>query len=254
MPSIARSSMHAKTVSIQVALSQSAPASLTENCGCGTIWTRANGTVRLPQACTGAPFWKHSRSTAVSKLGTWSWKTMTPAVLNQEKERWQKRRWAFGPCHFQNRGRATRIVLGPWLRHTSPIALAKWLAVSKPGNCHRVLTQTQNTHCACLPKFPTPAFTARKCCACHSKSCACHESSTAGSENVLPAKDFWGRKGNTWENTCNQRATHVRATRRATRSFLLQIPLIFAQRCKMFSFPFWNGLGAPKVARKAFWS
>ena len=46
--------MEKKIVSIQVALSQSAPASLTGNRGCDTIWTRGNGTVLLLQACTGA--------------------------------------------------------------------------------------------------------------------------------------------------------------------------------------------------------
>ena len=50
------------------------------------------------------------------------------------------------------------------------------------------------------------------------------------------------------QHTCN-----TRATQRATRAFLLQIPMIFARRCKICSFSFWSSLGTPKVGRKPFW-
>ena len=120
----------------------------------------------------------------------------------------------------------------------SSTALAKVFAGSRWGNCHRA----HSKGILRLPcrNFLAPAFLLRKCCACHSTSCACHETCTEGSQSLPPAMDFCHPK----EIPEKTHATHVqhtcntRATRRATGAFLLRIPMIFARRCKIFSFSF----------------
>ena len=119
----------------------------------------------------------------------------------------------------------------------SSTALAKLLDGSRWGNGHRA----HSKGILRLPckNFLAPAFLLASA-ACHSKSCACHETCTQGSQSLPPAKDFCHPK----EMPQKTHATHVqhtcntRATRRATGAFLLRIPMIFARRCKIFSFSF----------------
>ena len=91
---------------------------------------------------------------------------------------------------------------------------------------------------------PRTCLPSHKCCACHSKSCACHATSTQGSQSLPPAEDFRHPKAIPEKTHAANVQTHVqhtcntRATQRATRAFFLQIPMIFARRCKICSFSF----------------